>query len=75
MLIKLKYIELFNTIEKHLVGLFEQFNRPSRQYELGFNTASHSGRNLALWRKQKKELEKVLDHIQSELQLSLDLEQ
>ncbi len=73
--IKLKYIEAFNEMERQLYGLYDYFNRISHEYDLGFNIASHSGRNLALWRRQKKELKAILKKIRDELQLPLDLEQ
>lgn len=72
--VKLKYIQAFNEMERQVYGLCDYFNRISRVYDLGFNTASHAGRNLALWRKQKKELKAILKKITNELQLPLDLE-
>lgn len=54
MVIKLKYIEAFNAMETRIYGLYDNFNRKSREYDLGFNTASLAGRNLALWCRQKK---------------------
>lgn len=68
---KIKYIEAFNAMEKHINNAYQQFNEVCKQFNQRKDDVSDSARDMVFWKHEKPVLEKILYELKNELQLSL----
>lgn len=68
---KIKYIEAFNAMEKHMNKVYQQFNAVCMQFNQRKDGVSDSARDMVSWKYEKPILEKILIQLKDELQLSL----
>lgn len=70
---KIKYIEAFNAMEKHINNASQKFNTACKYFNQRKDGVSNSARDMGIWRHEKQILEKILVDLKNELQLPLDL--
>lgn len=68
---KIKYIEAFNAMEKHINSAYQQFNEVCKRFNQRKDGVSDSARDMAFWKHEKPVLEKILYELKNELQLRL----
>lgn len=68
---KIKYIEAFNMMERHINNAYQQFNAVCKHFNQRKDGVSDSAKDMVSWKHEKLILEKILIELKDELQLSL----